>query len=264
MRILLAFFVSLVGTLAASAQTIDTVAGGWPIGALFPLSALLAPVEPGSVTVDPAGNIYIPDALHSVVFKQTPMGQLTIVAGTGISGYSGDGGSAANANLQWPAAVAIDGAGNLLIVDPLANVVRKVDTSGNISTLAGTGIAGLTGDGGPAISANLNSPSGVAVDATGNVYIADAGNARIRRVSPDGNITSVAGGGWPSTTPEPALSVPVRCPTAVSADASGRLFVAAGCASVVFRLDVDGTIRVIAGSGAYGTGAMAGPRPRPR
>ena len=117
------------------------------------------------------------------------------VAGTGASGYTGDNGSAINATLNTPRGVATDTFGNLYIADVGNNVVRRIAKDGNISTFAGTGIAGYSGDGGLATKANLNQPYRVAADKSGNVFIADTGNSRVRKVDSQGTITTVAGNG---------------------------------------------------------------------
>src|SRR6266581_2875799 len=120
---------------------------------------------------------------------------ISTVAGNGRVGFSGDGGPATGTTLASPSGVAVDAAGNLYIADHGHNRIRKVNTDGIITTVAGNGTFGFSGDGGLATSANLWGPTGVAVDAAGNLYIADYGNNRIRRVNTDGIITTVAGNG---------------------------------------------------------------------
>jgi hypothetical protein len=128
--------------------------------------------------------LYIADILNSRVRKVSTSGTITTVAGNGTPGFSGDGGPATNARLRPPTGVAVDAAGNLYIADIFNQRVRKVSTSGTITTVAGTGIYGFSGDGGPATNARLAYPSGVAVDAAGNLYIADQNNHRVRKVAP--------------------------------------------------------------------------------
>jgi len=122
-------------------------------------------------------------------------GTITTVVGTGTAGFSGDGGAATAAKINSPRGLFIDGAGNLYIADRLNHRIRKVDADGIITTVAGTGVQGFSGDGGPATAAQLNDPTGVAVDEAGNLYIADAENHRIRKVDTGGIITTVAGTG---------------------------------------------------------------------
>src|SRR5438034_3461142 len=126
-------------------------------------------------------------------FAQT--NTITTVAGNGAAGYSGDGGQATSAQLNAPFGVAVDGAGNIYIAEWSNHRVRKVSASGVITTIAGVGIAGFGGDGGPATDAALNSPEGVAVDSAGNVNMADSFNNRIRKIDTSGRITTVAGNG---------------------------------------------------------------------
>ncbi|MBI6546789.1 MAG: hypothetical protein HY692_08340 [Cyanobacteria bacterium NC_groundwater_1444_Ag_S-0.65um_54_12] len=141
--------------------------------------------DPRSVTVDGAGNLYIADQVNQRIRKVNAAGVITTVAGNGSGGYSGDGGAATSAKLWMPRGVTVDGAGNLYIADQFNYRIRKVNTGGIINTVAGNGTWGYSGDGGPATSAQLNVPNGVAVDSAGNLYIADAnfGNNLIRRVS---------------------------------------------------------------------------------
>ena len=151
--------------------------------------------SPRGVALDGAGNLYIVDTGNNRIRKVDTSGIITTVAGTGDAGFSGDGGPATSARLSGPRGVALDDAGNLYIADRDNNRIRKVDTSGTITTVAGTGDAGFSGDGGPALSATLNGPSGVALDGAGNLYIAEFGNSRIRKVDTSGTITTVAGTG---------------------------------------------------------------------
>lgn len=152
---------------------------------------------PYGVAVDGAGNLYIADLLNQRIRKVDTTGTITTVAGSGTYGFSGDGGPAISASLGSPDGVAVDEAGNLYIADLYNRRVRKVDSGGMISTVAGNGAYGFSGDGGPATSASLSSPTGVAVDRVGNVYIADQGNQRIRKVDTAGRISTVAGNGVP-------------------------------------------------------------------
>src|SRR5690242_16784192 len=154
--------------------------------------------RPYSVAVDGAGNVYIADALnHSVRKIASSGGTMSTVVGNGfgVQGSGGDGGPATSAILDTPTAILLDGSGNLYIADTLNNRVRKVGTDGNINTVAGNGQSNSTGDGGAATSAAINSPEGIALDRSGNLYVADTAGHRIRKVTPDGTITTVAGNG---------------------------------------------------------------------
>ena len=132
--------------------------------------------HPWCVTVDALGNLYISDWFNNVVRKVTVSGAISTVAGNGTLGYSGDGGPATSAQLAYPCAVAVDPSGNVYIADSANNVIRKVTAAGNISTIAGNDSRGYTGDFGQATAAQLYEPTGLALDAAGNLYVADSGN----------------------------------------------------------------------------------------
>ena len=217
---------------SARSQTngiITTVAGDGPQGDSGDggqaTSAQLS--NPSGVAVDAAGNLYIADSGNHRIRKVAANGIITTVAGNGSYGYSGDGGRATSAQLAAPWGVAVDAAGNLYIADTNNGVIRKVAASGIITTVAGNGSHGYSGDGGPATSAQLNSPSGVAVDAAGNLYIADYGNYRIRKVATNGIITTVAGNYYGySGDGGPATSAQLTFPWGLTVDATGNLYVA--------------------------------------
>ena len=151
--------------------------------------------NPASTLPDGAGGFYIASATQNRIYRVAADGTLSVIAGSGTSGFTGDGGPAVSAQLNFPVSVAVDAVGNLFIADTLNNRIRKVTTAGIISTVGGTGTSGFSGDGSPAVSAQLNYPVGVAVDAAGNLFIADSDNNRIRKVTPDGIISTVAGTG---------------------------------------------------------------------
>jgi trimeric autotransporter adhesin len=151
--------------------------------------------DPAGLTFDGSGTIYVAGYGNEMIYKIDATGIATRIAGTGEVAFAGDGGPATAATLNGPSAVAIDAAGNILIADAWNNRIRKINTAGIISTIAGNGTAGFSGDGGPATSAALNQPTGVAVDAAGNIYIADYTNNKIRMVDTTGTITTFAGNG---------------------------------------------------------------------
>ncbi len=217
------------------------------------------------LAVDAAGNIYIGDYDNSAVRKVSPNGMITTVAGNGLGGYSGDGGLATSAGLGWPTGVAVDAAGSVYIADTYNNVIRKV-TGGVITTLAGDGYiyGGFYGDGGLALNAELNSPGGLAVDAAGNVYIADSNNSAVRRVATNGTITTVAGigGYWQyygAGDGGPATSAYLVYPTGVAVDATGNLYIADYYDLRIRKVATNGIITTAAGSSLAGYAGDGGP-----
>jgi sugar lactone lactonase YvrE len=165
--------------------------------------------------VDGRGNLLVSDITR--VRRISPSGIISTIAGTGAPGLpSGDGGPATAARLSLPEGLAMDGQGNLYIAD--WNAVRKVSPAGIITTVAGTGKVGFSGDGGPAVAAQLSYVSGLALDQHGSLYIADSSNRRVRRVAPDGTITTVAGGGAGVGDGSPAIQVALQSPSGVAVD----------------------------------------------
>jgi sugar lactone lactonase YvrE len=154
-----------------------------PSGAATPFAGASAGLSfPNGLAMDGNGNLYIADSYNNRIRKLTPAGIITTVAGNGGAGFGGDGGPATSAQLRYPLGVAVDKDGNLFIADSHNNRIRKVDTAGIITTVAGNGTSGFSGDGGAATSAQLDYPTAVAVDGSGNLFIADSNNSRIREV----------------------------------------------------------------------------------
>ena len=217
--------------------------------------------DPTGVAVDGAGNLYIADASNHRIRKVDSTGTITTIAGTGEQGFGGNGGPATQAPLNYPYGVAVDGAGNLYIADVGNHRIRKVDSTGTIITIAGTEERGFSGDGGPAIQAQLDAPSGVAVDELGNLYIADRNNHRIRRVDSTGTITTIAGTEERGFSGDggPATQAPLFLPTGVAVDGAGNLYIADQYNHRIRRVDSTGTITTIAGTGELGFGGDGGP-----
>lgn len=186
---------------------------------------------------------------------------MSTFAGTGVPGYSGDGGQASNAKLNAMTGMAVDGIGNIYIADNENNVVRRVDVTGTITTYAGTGVAGYTGDGGLATAARLNRPMAVATDATGNVYIADNGNHVIRVVNVFGVISNYAGTGMPgySGDNDVATACKLAQPQGLSITTAGDLYIADVGNNVIRKIDNSTkTITTVAGTGAPGNSGDGG------
>jgi uncharacterized protein (TIGR03437 family) len=220
---------------------ITTVAGGVPF--TFPTNvttALNAPLGRAySVVPDSQGNIYVADSSNNLVFAVSPTGSIRIVAGNGTASVViGDGGPATSAALNAPSGVTLDASGNLLIADSGNNRIRKVSANGIITTVAGNGIFGFSGDGGPALNAAMNGPTGIAVDASGDLYISDTYNHRIRKVSAGGVITTIVGAGTLTT---------LNYPRDVAVDASGNLFIADEGDSRILMLSSTGVLTTVAG-----------------
>lgn len=184
--------------------------------------------RPTGVTIDIAGNIYIADYYNAVIRKINTSGVITTIAGNGSTGYGGDGGQATSAQFNQLRDVAVDVSGNIYVADQWNHRVRKINTSGIISTIAGTGTAGYGGDGGQAISAQLNAPNGVAVDGSGNIFIADTNNHRIRKVNTSGVISTIAGTGTAGYSGDGGQgnSAQINTPYAVAVDSVGNIYFA--------------------------------------
>jgi hypothetical protein len=246
---------------ASSGGTITTIAGngvpGYSGDGGPAISAQLRSTS--GVAADGQGNVYIADYDNYRVRKVSPAGTITTFAGTGAGGFSGDGGPATSARLNAPIAVAVDRQGNVYIADFNNARVRMVNPAGTITTFAGTGIPSFSGDGGPATSARLYAPHGVAVDGQGNVYIADSYNQRVRKVNAAGTITTFAGTGKPGTSGDggAATSATMTYPREVAADGQGNVYIL-DASNRVRKVSPGGTISTFAGGGSsFGDGGPA-------
>ena len=209
---------------------------------------------PQGVAVDGTGNLYIADWGNNRIRKVDSGGVITTVAGNGTWGFSGDGGAAISAQLNGTAGVAVDDAGKLYIADWANNRIRRVDSGGGITTVAGNGTQGFSGDGGAATGAALNGPVGVAVDGAGNLYIADSNNHRIRKVDSGGVITTVAGNGTAGYSGDggAATGAELNWPRGVAVDAAGTPYIADEVNNRIRQVDSGGIITTVAGDGTPG------------
>jgi sugar lactone lactonase YvrE len=230
-----------------------------------PLNVPLAATEPldhpRSIALDGVGGFYVSSEHKNRIYHVTADGRFRVAAGVGIVGYSGDGGQAKSAQLIRPYGVAVDSTGNLYIADTGKNRIRKVTPAGVITTIAGNGNNGYSGDDGPAASAILRGPTNVAMDSAGNLYIADTGNNRIRKVTPAGVITTIVGNGEKGCNGDggPASLAQLYWPHSVAVDSGGNLYVSDTHNNRIRKVTSAGVIATIAGNGTDGFSGDDGP-----
>lgn len=229
-------------------------------GGLATLAQLSGPT---GIAVDSSGNVYFSDTDNNVVRKiNASTGDISTIAGNGTGGYSGDGGAATSAELDGPTALSLF-SGNLYIADSQNSVIREVNLStGDISTVAGNGTAGYSGDGGAATSAELNDPTGLAFDSSGDMYISDCGADVVREVGvSSGDISTIAGSGTSGYTGDggPATSAQLDCPQGLAVDSSGDVFIADSGNSAVREVSSSSSdISTVAGNGTQGDSGIGG------
>jgi sugar lactone lactonase YvrE len=208
--------------------------------------------SPSGVAIDAAGNVYIADTRNHRVRKVSG-GTIATIAGTGTAGFSGDGGPSVSAALNNPSALALDSNGNLYIADTDNHRIRKIAGT-TITTVAGNGEQFFSGDGGAAVAAGLDSPAGVAVDSTGNIYISDTRNQRVRIVNAAGNISTLAGNGTRAYVGDGAAATAAALarPRGLSVDAQGNIYFADSDNNAIRLIGNTGTITTVAGNGSQG------------
>jgi hypothetical protein len=238
----------------ATAVSIDNGIGTVAAGG----SLALTPLQTTTYTITATNGTCATTASVTVIVKDYI---ISTVAGNGTAGFSGDGGPAVDAQIYDVYNITLDVSGNLYIADANNYSIRKVDTNGVITTIAGTGTAGFSGDGGPAVDAQLYQPAGVAADKSGNIYIADCGNQRIRKVNTYGIITTIAGTGTAGFSGDDGLSVnaQLRYPFGVDVDSKGNIYIADRHNQRIRKVDTNGIITTLAGTGTAGFSGDGGP-----
>jgi sugar lactone lactonase YvrE len=242
---------------------ITTIAGNgaWGFNGEQGDAVTLSLYQPHSVAVDNSGNVYVVDTGNRRIRMITPGGIMKTIAGSGQSFFSGDGGPATSADLDHPNSVKFDGLGSMYVADSSNQRIRKITADGTISTIAGNGTAGYSGDGGVALSAALYEPGDVAVDNDGQVYIADTLNSRIRRIDTKGVISTVAGNGQFGFSGDGGLATLAQLafPTGITLAPNGDLVIADRQNNRVRRVDSGGIITTVAGNGVGASGGDGGP-----
>ena len=230
-------------------QQVSTFAGSGSSGSSNGLGTAASFSYPFGVATDASGNIYVADVNNNLIRKITTGGQVSILAGSGSSGSSNGIGSVASFNT--PQGIATDASGNVYVADAGNNLIRKIDPSGNVSTLAGSGTGGSTN--GKGTAASFYFPTGVAVDASGNVYVADYFNNLIRKIDASGNVSTFAGSGSYGSNNGNGTSASFYRPQGVATDAAGNVYVADAGNNLIRKIDKSGNVSTLAGSGYYGS-----------
>lgn len=217
--------------------------------------------SPNWVTVDAAGNIYIADASNMRIRKINTSGIISTIAGDGTNGSAGDGGPATSASLNGNLGMTFDAAGNMYFADQNNHKIRKINTSGIITTIAGTGIAGYSGDGGPATNAQLNYPASVRFDANGNLFVADPNNKVIRKINSSGIITTVVGTGTPGYSGDggSATSAQIGGTNDMVFDSQGNMLFCDQWNHRIRKVTPSGIISTIIGNGIALSSGNGGP-----
>ena len=252
MKAFLSFFLLFLSA-GLHAQHINTLAGDGTTGFSGDnnAAATASMNGPYGVAVDAVGNVYFADRANNRVRKISISGIITTIGGNGIGGFNGDNIPATDASLNDPNGVAVDAGGNVYVTDRINNRVRKISIGGTITTVAGNGTTVFNGDSIAATAASIISPRGVAVDAIGNIYIADQGYNRIRKVNPSGIIYTIAGTGVSGFSGDngPATNAKLAGPYSIAIDGMGNVFVADVDNERIRRISPTGIIKTVAGTG---------------
>ncbi len=257
----------LVGSSTADAQSgkIQTMAGTGSYGYSGDTGPATAAVIDAvyAIAADSQGNLYLADSWNNRIRKIAANGIIATIAGTGEPGFYGDGGAATSAKLNCPRGITVDGQGNVYISDSGNSRIRKISSTGTITTVAGTGTAGFSGDGGPATAAKISYPRGLAVKSDGTLYFADGLNFRIRMISPNGTVSTLAGMGAHGASGDggPAKDAMVGLVQSLTLDSSGNLYFTDAYLNCVRKVTPAGTISTVASnSGTGGSPQFGFPR----
>jgi sugar lactone lactonase YvrE len=257
MKKLYFFIVTLLFGLHFSAQNIYTYVGNGSSGfsgdgSLSGFAGIASP--DGNGVVDGTGNFIFCDVNNQRIRKVNTSGIITTIAGIGTPTFTGDGGPATSAGLNYPHGIAVDAAGNIYIADSFNHRIRKISPTGTITTIVGTGVAGFSGDGSNALTAQLNNPMGLTIDGLGNLFVFDANNFRIRKITSTGTITTVAGNGTPGYSGDGSLAINAQFNSAglaLAVDGIGNLYIP-DTYNYRIRIVTSGTINTICGIGSSG------------
>lgn len=231
------------------AGEVSTLAGGGGLGYADGVGTSAMFRKPSGVTIDADGNLYVTDTNNHRIRKVTPEGVVTTVAGSGVIAFADGTGSAAA--FSYPASAAVDPEGNIIIADTNNHRIRKMTPAGEVTTLAGTGAVGK--DDGPALEATFYGPVGVTVDDAGNVYVADFGNNKFRKISSTGEVTTLAGSGELGNLDGPAAEAEFAGVASVAVGKDGRIFLLEGGNHKIRVMTTDGVVSTYAGTGAIGS-----------
>ena len=241
----------------ATPAVVTTLAGSGTLGSTDAIGAAASFNYSSGVAVDTIGNVYVADSYNNKIRKITGAGEVTTLAGSGIAG-SADG-LGIEASFNNPTGVAVDGNGNVYVADSYNNKIRKITASGDVTTLAGSGEPGTAN--GTGTAARFNAPSGVAVDQSGTLYVADTDNQKIRKITASGSVTNYAGSGTSGSTDGTGAEASFYYPQGIAVDGTGTLYVADTDNQKIRKIEAGGVVTTLAGSGSYGstdgTGTLA-------
>lgn len=241
----------------ATPAVVTTLAGSGTLGSTDAIGAAASFNYSSGVAVDTIGNVYVADSYNNKIRKITGAGEVTTLAGSGIAG-SADG-LGIEASFNNPTGVAVDGNGNVYVADSYNNKIRKITASGDVTTLAGSGEPGTAN--GTGTAARFNGPSGVAVDQSGTLYVADTDNQKIRKITASGSVTNYAGSGTSGSTDGTGAEASFYYPQGIAVDGTGTLYVADTDNQKIRKIEAGGVVTTLAGTGSYGstdgTGTLA-------